>query len=137
MESFRLGVPALLLILAYLAGIHVLGASIGRRQQNARDYFLGSRAMPRWSVMGSIVATETSALTFLSIPGDAYRTGFAFLQLVFGYIVGRIAVALSLPPAYFRRGLATAYALLEIRFGPAARRATSLLFMITRLLAAA
>jgi solute:Na+ symporter, SSS family len=137
MESFRLGVPALILIVAYLAAINVLGAWIGRRQKDARDYFLGSHAMPWWAVLGSIVATETSALTFLSIPGDAYRSGFAFLQLVLGYIVGRFAVARLLLPSYFSRELPTAYALLEARFGPSARRATSLLFMVTRVLAAA
>jgi len=132
-----MGLPALLAIAAYLAAINLLGGWIGRRQKDARDYFLGSHAMPWWAVMGSIVATETSALTFLSIPGDAYRTGFAFLQLVFGYIVGRAAIAVLLLPAYFQGELPTAYALLERRFGPSARRATSLLFMLTRVLAAA
>ncbi len=137
MESLRVGLPTLLLVLVYLAGINVLGAWIGRGQKDARDYFLGSQAMPWWAVMGSIVATETSALTFLSIPGDAYRTGFAFLQLVFGYVIGRIAVSFLLLPSYFKGELATVYALLETRFGPAARRFTSLLFMLTRVMAAA
>src|SRR6201993_1973134 len=105
MESFRLGLPALILIVAYLAAINLLGAWIGRRQKDARDYFLGSHAMPWWAVLGSIVATETSALTFLSIPGDAYRTGFAFLQLVFGYVIGRIAVSIFLLPSYFKKEL--------------------------------
>src|SRR5712691_1401459 len=113
MDTFRLGLPALLLILAYLAGINLLGAWIGRRQKDARDYFLGSHAMPWWAVMGSIVATETSALTFPSVPGDAYRSGFTFLQLVFGYIVGRVLVSFLLLPAYFEGELATAYQLLE------------------------
>src|SRR5438477_4780420 len=117
MESFRLGVPALLLIVAYLAAINVLGAWIGRRQKDARDYFLGSHAMPWWAVMASIVASETSSLTFLSIPGDGYRTGYAFLQIVFGYIIGRIAVSFLLLPSYFKKELSTAYELLEARFG--------------------
>lgn len=137
MESFRIGLPALVLILAYLAGINALGAWIGRTQKDAKDYFLGSHAMPWWAVMASIVATETSALTFLSVPGDAYRSGFTFLQLVFGYIVGRILVSLLLLPSYFKRELVTVYALLESRFGAAARRFTSLLFMVTRVMAAA
>ncbi len=137
MESLRVGLPTLLLVLVYLAGINILGAWIGRGQKDARDYFLGSHAMPWWAVMGSIVATETSALTFLSIPGDAYRTGFAFLQLVFGYILGRFAVSFLLLPSYFKGELTTVYALLETRFGPAARRFTSLLFMLTRVMAAA
>jgi SSS family transporter len=135
MESIRLGIPTFLLILVYLAGLNILGAWIGRGQKDARDYFLGSHAMPWWAVMGSIVATETSALTFLSVPGDAYRTGFAFLQLVFGYVIGRIAVSVFLLPSYFRKELSTAYALLEERFGTTARRFTSLLFMTTRVMA--
>jgi Na+/proline symporter len=113
MESVRLGVPTVVAIVVYLVGINVLGAFLGRGQKDARDYFLGSHAMPWWAVMASIVATETSALTFLSVPGDAYRTGFAFLQLAFGYLVGRIAVSLVLLPSYFKGELATAYALLE------------------------
>jgi len=136
MEPLRLALPALLLVLLYLGVINALGAWLGRGQKDARDYFLGSHAMPWWAVMGSILATETSALTFLSVPGDAYTTGFAFLQLVLGYVVGRIAVAALLLPAYFRGELATVYQLLEGRFGSSARRVTSLLFMITRVLAA-
>jgi solute:Na+ symporter, SSS family len=136
-ETLRIGLPALVLIAVYLAGINVLGAWIGRGQKDARDYFLGSHAMPWWAVMGSIVATETSALTFLSVPGDAYRTGFLFLQLVFGYVVGRIAISFTLLPSYFQGELDTAYALLEKRFGAHARRFTSILFMVTRVLAAA
>ena len=122
MESIRLGLPTLLLICAYLAGINLLGAWIGRRQANARDYFLGGHAMPWWAVMASIVATETSALTFLSVPGDAYRSGYRFLQLVLGYVLGRILVSILLLPAYFRRELSTVYELLEGRFGSGARR---------------
>lgn len=136
MESLRLALPALALVLAYLAAINALGAWLGRGQKDARDYFLGSHAMPWWAVMGSILATETSALTFLSVPGDAYTSGFAFLQLVLGYVVGRIAVAALLLPAYFQGELATVYQLLEGRFGATARRVTSLLFMSTRVLAA-
>src|SRR5450432_2444024 len=136
MSALRLGLPTLVLIVAYLAAINLLGAWIGRGQKDARDYFLGSHAMPWWAVMASIVATETSALTFLSVPGDAYRTGFAFLQLTFGYLLGRIAVSFILLPGYFTGNLTTAYALLERRFGVAVRRFASLTFMVTRVLAA-
>jgi SSS family solute:Na+ symporter len=131
-----LGLPTLLCILAYLAAINVLGARLGRGQKDAGDYFLGGHAMPWWAVMASIVATETSALTFLSVPGDAYRTGYAFLQLTFGYLSGRILVSSLLLPSYFRGTLPTAYALLEQRFGAATRRFASLVFMITRVMAA-
>jgi SSS family solute:Na+ symporter len=136
MESLRLGLPTLGVILLYLVGINLLGGLLGRGQKDAKDYFLGARALPWTAVMGSIVATETSALTFLSVPGDAYRSGFTFLQLTFGYLVGRIAVAAFLLPSYFRCEIPTAYALLERRFGVAARRFTSFVFMLTRVLAA-
>jgi SSS family solute:Na+ symporter len=136
MESLRLGLPTLLVILLYLAGINLLGALLGRGQKDAKDYFLGARALPWTAVMGSVVATETSALTFLSVPGDAYRSGFTFLQLTFGYLAGRIAVAAFLLPSYFRGEIPTAYALLERRFGVATRRFTSFVFMLTRVMAA-
>jgi SSS family transporter len=136
MDLLRVGLPTLLAILVYLIGINVLGAWLGRGQKDAGDYFLGSHAMPWWAVMASIVATETSALTFLSVPGDAYLSGYAFLQLTFGYLIGRIAVSFILLPGYFRGELATAYALLERRFGVAVRRFASLIFMVTRVMAA-
>ena len=137
MQALRLGLPTLLFLAAYLVGINLLGARLGRGQKDARDYFLGSHAMPWGAVLASIVATETSALTFLSVPGDAYASGYTFLQLVLGYVVGRIVVAWILLPGYFEREYPTAYALLEARFGVRARRFTSLLFMVTRVLAAA
>jgi solute:Na+ symporter, SSS family len=136
MAGISLGLPTLIAIVVYLAGINVLGAWLGRGQKDAKDYFLGNHAMPWWAVMASIVATETSALTFLSVPGDAYRTGFTFLQLAFGYLVGRIVVARLLLPGYFQGEITTAYALLERRFGTATRRFTSLVFMVTRVMAA-
>ncbi len=136
MEGISLGLPTLIAIAVYLAGINVLGAWLGRGQKDAKDYFLGGHAMPWWAVMASIVATETSALTFLSVPGDAYRTGFTFLQLAFGYLIGRIVVSFLLLPGYFQGEITTAYALLERRFGIGARRFTSLIFMVTRVMAA-
>jgi solute:Na+ symporter, SSS family len=136
MEGISLGVPTLVAIAVYLAAINVLGAWLGKGQENAKDYFLGGHAMPWGAVMASIVATETSALTFLSVPGDAYRSGFTFLQLAFGYLVGRIAVSFLLLPGYFHGEITTAYALLERRFGVGARRFTSVIFMVTRVMAA-
>ncbi|MGE0455930.1 MAG: sodium:solute symporter [Vicinamibacteria bacterium] len=136
MDFLSIGLPTLLAVLVYLVGINLLGAWLGRGQKDAGDYFLGSHAMPWWAVMASIVATETSALTFLSVPGDAYQSGFAFLQLTFGYLIGRIAVSLILLPGYFSGRITTAYALLERRFGVAVRRFASLIFMVTRVMAA-
>jgi SSS family transporter len=129
-----------IVLIAYLVGTTALGLWVGRRQRDAKDYFVADRAIPWWAVMLSIVATETSALTFISTPGLSYGNapGFGnlgFLQVVAGYILGRIVVAAVLLPRYFKGNLVTAYALLETRFGLATRRFTSIVFMITRGLA--
>ena len=122
-------------LVIYIVAVTAWGAWLGRANRGATDYFLGSRNLPWWAVMLSVVATETSTLTFLSIPGIAYLGTLAFLQLALGYLVGRIVVARVLLPAYYRGELSTAYALLETRFGTAARRYASGVFMVTRLLA--
>ena len=119
-------------ILIYLVGTTLLGIWVGRRQKDAKDYFVAGREIPWWAVLFSVVASETSALTFISIPGVAYATNFGFLQLAFGYILGRIVVAYTLLPRYYNGNLVTAYALLEQRFGLATRRFTSIVFMVTR-----
>ncbi len=122
-------------LIAYMAAVSAWGAWLGRGNRGGSDYFLGSRKLPWWAVMLSVVATETSTLTFLSIPGIAYLGTLAFLQLALGYLVGRIVVAAILLPAYYRGQLSTAYALLESRFGTPTRRYASGVFMVTRLLA--
>ncbi len=122
-------------LIAYIAGVTVFGALLGRRQTNARDYFLANRAIPWWAVCFSVVATETSALTFISVPATAYGSDLWMLQLTAGYVLGRIAVAALLLPGYFRGELNTAYALLGERFGIEARRFASVTFMVTRALA--
>ena len=120
---------------AYLAGITAWGAWLGRGQAGGADYFLGGRSLPWGAVLLSVVATETSTLTFLSIPGVAYAGSLVFLQLTLGYLAGRIVVAVVLLPAYYRGDISTAYALLEARFGTATRRIAAAIFMMTRLLA--
>ena len=125
----------LAVVVAYLVGITAWGAWLGRGQAGGTDYFLGGRSLPWGAVTLSVVATETSTLTFLSIPGVAYLGSLVFLQLTFGYLLGRVVVALVFLPAYYRGDLSTAYALLETRFGPGTRRLTSAIFMVTRLLA--
>lgn len=125
----------LLVLLAYLTGTTALGMWIGRGQRSASEYFVAERAIPWWAVLFSIVASETSALTFISIPGLAYTGNLGFLQVVVGYILGRIVVSYTLLPRYFQGQLVTAYALLETRFGLGTRRFTSIVFMCTRAMA--
>src|SRR5919198_645457 len=93
----------LIIIFGYLIGIVLFGTWFGRRQKTTADYFLGDRSVPWWAVAFSIVATETSTITFISVPGIAYARGgdFTFLQLVFGYLLGRIVISLLFIPSYF------------------------------------
>jgi solute:Na+ symporter, SSS family len=122
-------------LVAYLAGTTVLGLYLGGRQRNARDYFVADQNIPWWGVLFSVVASETSALTFISIPGLSYVGNLGFLQIVAGYILGRVVVSYTLLPRYYEGELVTAYALLESRFGLATRRFTSIVFMATRAIA--
>jgi SSS family solute:Na+ symporter len=119
-------------IAVYIFGCTALGAWQGSRSRGLKGYFLAESNIPAWAVMVSIVATETSTATFLSVPGVAYQGDFAFLQLAFGYLLGRIIVATFFLPAYFRGEILTVYQLLQARFGRATRTTASLLFLLTR-----
>ena len=118
----------------YFAAVVAIGVYFTRRQKDASDYFLGRHTLPWWAVMLSIVATETSALTVISIPGLAARGDLTFLQLPIGYLIGRIGVAIWLLPGYFQGENQTAYTRLESRFGPATRKVASAIFMGIRAL---
>src|SRR5437016_14061069 len=101
----------LLIIAIYLAGITLFGLRFRRRDRSLRAYFLADRNIPWWAIALSIVAAETSTLTIISIPGLAYATNFTFLQLVLGYLVGRVVISVVLLPHYFRGELVPAYQL--------------------------
>jgi SSS family transporter len=124
----------LAVIAAYFALTLGLGLWLSRGQHSSSDYFLGARDLPAWSVMLSIVATETSAVTVISTPGIGARGDLTFLQLPIGYLLGRLGVAAWLLPGYFAGEQETAYARLEARFGSTTRRALSLIFLVTRFL---
>lgn len=122
----------LLIIAAYLAGITLFGLRFRKRQRTMRDYFLADRDIPWWAISLSIVAAETSTLTIISIPGLAYDSNLTFLQVVMGYVIGRVIISFVLLPQYFRGELYTAYQLIERRFGPELRTVTAALFLLTR-----
>ena len=122
----------LLIIAAYLAGITLFGLRFRKRQRTMRDYFLADRNIPWWAIALSIVAAETSTLTIISIPGLAYDSNLTFLQVVMGYVIGRVVISFVLLPQYFRGELYTAYQLIERRFGPELRTVTAGLFLLTR-----
>jgi len=124
-----------IVIVVYLISVAALGIYAAGRQSSNADYFMGGEGLPWWAVMFSVVATETSTLTFISIPAVAYGGNLTFLQITLGYIAGRILVSKLLLPAYFKGNQTTAYQFLDQRFGSSMRNAASTTFMITRLLA--
>lgn len=124
----------LAIIFGYLIGIVLFGTWFARKQKTTSDYFLGDRSVPWWAVALSIVATETSTITFISVPGIAFARGgnFQFLQLVFGYLLGRIVISLLFIPSYFRGELLTVYQLLDRRFGGKIKMLAASLFVVMR-----
>jgi len=125
----------LAIVVAYLLGVTALGVWFRRGQQDARDYFLGGKSAPWWALAFSIVATETSTLTIIGTPAISYATNLTFIQLVFGYLVGRVLIVLLFLPGYFRGEFFTAYALIEKRFGKRMRAVAASTFLVTRAVA--
>ncbi len=124
-----------LIVVAYLVLVVIIGTRVGRGESTATEYFLAGRALPWWAILGSIVATETSTATFLSVPGLSYAPeggNLRFLQLALGYVVGRMVVAALILPLFFRGEMATAYEVLAQRFGNATRAAVSCVFLLAR-----
>lgn len=118
-------------IVVYLIAVTGFGMRFKKRQ-TLKSYFLAEQTIPWWAIALSIVAAETSTLTIISVPGIAFDKDFRFLQLVFGYLVGRVIICALLIPHYFRGDLVTAYQLIERRFGQRLRSLTAGLFLITR-----
>jgi len=124
----------LIIIFGYLIGITLFGIFYSGKQETTKDYFVGSRNVPWWAIAASIVATETSTITFISVPGIAFAKNgnFEFLQLVFGYMLGRVVISLLFIPMYFKGELFTVYQLLGERFGSKVKMLASALFVIMR-----
>ena len=126
-----------LVIAAYLLAITAFGSWFARFQKTTRDYFLTGRSVPWWAICFTIVATETSTLTFIGVPAQTYAANgnMAFLQLAAGYIIGRFIVSALFIPAYFRGELFTSYELLQHRFGTRVKTLSAVIFLGTRSLA--
>ena len=122
----------LIIIFGYLIGVTAFGVWFSGRQKTTENYFVGDRSVPWWAIAMSIVATETSTITFISVPGIAFAKGgnFQFLQLVMGYMLGRIVISLLFIPMYFRGELQTVYQLLGERFGNRVKMLASALFAV-------
>jgi solute:Na+ symporter, SSS family len=129
----QLGVIDIVVLALYLGSAIGIGLWFSGRSKDLEEYLLGDRDLPWWAILGSIVATETSTATVLSVPAEAYGpTGMKFLQLAMGYVIGRAIIVRLLLPLYFQGNLFTAYQVLDRRFGGLMRRAASLLFLVTR-----
>jgi SSS family solute:Na+ symporter len=124
-----------LVIAGYLLAITAFGSWFARFQKTTRDYFLTGRSVPWWAICFTIVATETSTLSFIGVPAGAYAGNMTFLQLAIGYIAGRLLVSVLFIPAYFRGELYTSYELLQRRFGPGVKNIAAVIFLVTRTLA--
>src|ERR1041385_1010063 len=125
-----------LIIVLYFALITSIGLYKGRREKSLHDFALGGRCIPWWAVMASIIAAETSAATFLGAPGEGYeKRSLAYVQLVFGVIIGRIIVGYFFLKPYYRYKVYTVYDYLGIRFGPWTKNYVSGLFLFMRTLA--
>jgi SSS family transporter len=122
-------------IAGYLVAITAFGSWFARFQKTTRDYFLNDRSVPWWAICFTIVATETSTLSFIGVPAQAFAGNMTFLQLAMGYIIGRILVSILFIPAYFRGELFTSYELLQRRFGPDVKNIAAVIFVVTRTLA--
>ncbi len=125
----------IIIVIVYMAATTALGFFIGRKQKTTTDYFLGGKNIPWIAVTLSIVATETSVLTFISIPAVSYQGNLTFIQIVLGYMIGRVVVAMVMIPAYYKGAIGTAYHFLGNRFGQKTRNVAGITFMATRLLA--
>ncbi len=131
--SMQLGPLDILVLVAYLASAIAVGLIGSGKTKDVEAFLLGDRNLPWWAILGSIVATETSGMTVLSVPGHGIGpVGMKFLQISLGYILGRAIIVYVILPLYFRGQLLTAYEVLNERFGGLTRRAASLLFLIAR-----
>jgi solute:Na+ symporter, SSS family len=122
-------------VFAYVVAITIFGSRFARFQRTTGDYFLSGRTVPWWAICFTVVATETSTLTFIGVPAAAYAGNMTFLQLAAGYVLGRVIVSVLFLPAYFRGELVTSYQLLQQRFGTAVKTVAAGLFLVTRSLA--
>ncbi len=131
----NLSISTLGVLVLYLAAVTSFGAYLGRRRRSVDDYFLAERSVPWWAIAACVVATETSVLTFTSVPGFSYGSDWSFLQLALGYVLGRILISVVLVPAYFRGKVFTSYELLRQRFGRSVASVAAGVFLFYRTLA--
>jgi solute:Na+ symporter, SSS family len=133
-SPLALSVDVIVLCL-YFFGIVGIGLWAGRRNRTLTDFALGGRSIPWWAVLASIIAAETSAVTFLGTPAEGFKTrSFIYGQLAIGTVLARIIIAFTFIRPYYRYGVQSIYEFLEIRFGPMTKNLASGIFLVTRIL---
>ena len=118
---------------AYFVVTTLIGGALAGKQATLRDFFLGGRRLPWYAVSGSIIATEISALTFISVPFVVFAPGgnFTYLQLgVFGSVLARIIVGYLVIPAYYQREIYSPYDYMGHQLGSAVRSMATVLFTL-------
>ncbi len=122
-------------VATYLLAVVAFGSYFAKFQKNTKSYFLTDQSVPWWAICFTVVATETSTLTFIGVPASAYAGNWTFLQLAAGYVIGRMIVSTLFLPRYFRGAMVTSYQLLQQRFGSSVNSISAGLFLVTRSLA--
>jgi len=124
-----------IVLFVYFAGIVALGLWAGRRNRNLEDFSLGSRSIPWWAVLASIVAAETSAATFLGTPAEGFKTrGYFYGQLAIGTVLARVIIAFTFIKPYYAYRVQSVYEFLTVRFGTRTKNMASGIFLFTRVL---
>ncbi|MGH8048586.1 MAG: sodium:solute symporter, partial [Chthoniobacterales bacterium] len=122
-------------ILIYFVVIVGIGLYAARRNSTLQDFALGGHSIPWWAVLASIIAAETSAVTFLGAPAEGFNTrSFVYAQLAIGTILARVIIAWLFIAPYYRYNVQSIYEFLTLRFGPATKNMASGIFLITRVL---
>src|SRR5438270_1896927 len=130
----RLAIDTVVL-LTYFIGIVALGLWAGRRNRNLEDFSLGSRSIPWWAVLASIIAAETSAATFLGSPAEGCKTrGYFYVQLATGIVPARVIIAFTFIKQYYDYRVQSVYEVLAVRFGTKTKNMASGIFLFTRVL---
>src|SRR5207245_5183998 len=131
----RLGIDCLVLLLYFFIVI-AIGLRMGRKERDLEDFALGGRQIPWCAALASLLAAETSAVTFFGTPGEGFtQRNYTYLQLAFGTIIARILVSFIFIKPYYDYKVFSIYEYLTRRFGVATKNAASAVFLFTRLLA--
>jgi len=125
-----------IVLIIYLVGITLLGSSFAKGQKSLRDYLKGGKQAPWWAVSFAIITTETSALTFIGVPSICYFGNMAFIQIVIGYVIARVLIALIILPTYYKQDITSPYEVLGLRIGGTTKNTAGVIFFITGVLGA-